>query len=152
MRVGFHLGGFAQFGLSEEFYLRPELLYSLEGSKSEREVLGETFTSTTNYNYLAIPVMARYSLGGLYFDGGPSIGFLLGGSTVTDDNSTELDMDNYNSMELALEFGGGYELENGLSFGLRADLGMTGLFDIEDDSDFSNWSNFGIRLSGAYAF
>jgi hypothetical protein len=156
MRVAFHLGGFAQFGLTDDLYLRPELLYSLEGSGYEFEFLGETVNSVVNYNYITVPVMFRYSLGGFYLEGGPSIGFLLGGSQKfkdSDEDPEELDMENHNSMELAAELGAGYTLESGLSFGLRADIGLTGINDLEDaPEDATNTRNFGIRLSGAYAF
>lgn len=156
MRVAFHLGGFAQIGLNDDLYLRPELLYSLEGSGYEFEFAGETLNTVVNYNYINIPVMFRYSLDGLYFEGGPSIGFLLGGtsrSKDSDDDPKELDMDNYNSLELAAELGAGYTLESGLSFGLRADIGLTGINDLEDaPDDASNSRNFGIRLSSAYSF
>lgn len=154
MRVGFHLGGFAQMEMIDDFFFRPELLYSLEGGRSEMSLFGRTVESTVNYNYLALPMMFRYSLDGPYFEGGPSIGILMGGSVVSDGESEDLEMDNYNAFELAFEFGGGYALESGLGFGLRLDLGLTGVQDIPEDASArsNNHSNFGIRLSGAYSF
>lgn len=153
LRVGFHLGAFGEFQMSDDIFLRPELLYSLEGSKSEREILGETTTSTTNYNYISIPVMGRYyATEKVYLEAGPSIGLFLGGKTVTDDDSQDLDMENYNGLELAAEVGGGLAITDNISVGLRGDIGLTGVWDLDDDSDFSNFTNIGLRLSGAYTF
>lgn len=159
LRAGLHLGGFGQFELSDGLFLRPELLYSLEGVRySEDE-----FVSRTDFHFLAIPVMARYSLDGLYFEGGPSFGLLLGGRGVFkntdsgDKETSDLDMDEFRTMELAFEFGGGYQLDNGIDIGLRFDLGLSGLYDfseVPDDfrDEVNNINSFGIRLSGGYTF
>lgn len=73
-KVGSRVGGFVEIGISEDFFLQPELLYSLKGSG-----IGDF---KINDNYLAVPIMAKYAFvnsGDLQIFGqaGPYLGYLM---------------------------------------------------------------------------
>ena len=99
--IGFHLGGYVQFGLSEMIGLRPELLFSARGfqesntSTSTYDVFGVTYTdesksdNKSSYNYLEIPVLLVLQPNdniGLHI--GPGFGLLMGGKVKSSGSTT----------------------------------------------------------------
>jgi len=58
--IGFQIGGFAEFGLSDKISLRPELQYSILGYKfaPEEDLYGFRLRSS----YITLPVMVAYSI------------------------------------------------------------------------------------------
>lgn len=91
-KVGFHLGGTAEFGFTDMFSLETGLFLSTQGYK----VNNSLSDMTTNLFYLNIPIMgkARYELNddiNLYGVFGPYIGFGLSGKIKSGDNSTSID-------------------------------------------------------------
>ena len=83
---GFHVGGFAEIGISEKFTFQPELLFSMEGSKYESNSSGTDFgfdysessETTLKLNYLNLPLLAKYyATEDLFFVAGPQLGFLM---------------------------------------------------------------------------
>lgn len=63
-RIGFHIGVFGQLFSSETFALQPELLYSTKGSTAQ---YGGAINQEISYNlnYLDMPVLAVFKLGGV---------------------------------------------------------------------------------------
>ena len=114
--TSFYIGGLADFALSESFHVQPELLFSSEGAESGDVDLGASF--------LRIPVMAKYYVAdGLSLQAGPNFGFL-----ISEDDALE---DALKSFDVALGLGAGYELESGLFFDARYNLGLTDLSDVD---------------------
>jgi hypothetical protein len=65
----FHIGGIAEFKLSEKFSLQPELLYTRQGSEVENSV-------KIKLDYLAIPLMAKFYLSEKFsVEAGPQVSF-----------------------------------------------------------------------------
>lgn len=107
----FYIGGLVDFTISENFHVQPELLYSMEGAKDAA------------LNYIRIPVMAKfYIMEGLNLQAGPEIAFLAGGDEIKD---------NIKSMDYGLGIGAGYELESGLFFDARYNLGLADIGDFD---------------------
>ncbi|AQX05818.1 hypothetical protein ATB99_14760 [Elizabethkingia meningoseptica] len=76
-KVGF-VGGIGvniQTGV-KSFSIQPEVNFISKGTKVKSNGITETY----NFNYIEIPVLAKYSFGPLYVNAGPSIGFLTGKS------------------------------------------------------------------------
>lgn len=73
--------------MSEKFAIQPEILYHTKGSTSKASLLGVTFSSKTELNYIEIPVLAKAQLGsdvfGLNFLLGPSIAYAMSGKITT---------------------------------------------------------------------
>ncbi|EGV43942.1 PorT family protein [Bizionia argentinensis JUB59] len=142
MKVGFHIGGLAEFKLSEKFALQPELLFSNQGYKSnyldndDRKV-----DYNVNLNYINIPIMAKFMLiEGLAIEAGPQVGFLISAKNELNDSNNDLVSDDtkidskdlYKTLDFGLNFGVSYELPSGLFFSARYNLGLSKV----DDEDY----------------
>lgn len=100
-KIGHHIGGYAEFKLTDQFSFVPELLFSaqgFEGSITTGQVnlpdlpdlpdfpdlpelpdLSTTAEQDLQLSYLNIPLMGRFFFGDYFFaEAGPQIGFLLG--------------------------------------------------------------------------
>ena len=137
--LAFHLGGFAEFKVSDKFAVQPELLYSAQGAK---------FTEgNLNFNYINIPVMAKYYVADAFsIEAGPQIGFLM--SAKADGTDVK---ELYNTTDFGLNLGAGYNLNETMSLGLRYNMGLS---DVQKDlpSGVSGSKNSSIQLSFGYKF
>ena len=124
-RLSFHLGLFAEVGISQKFTFSPRLLFSSQGLRSEGNISAfrnfdqiivgiEEFESIERANYLNIPLFFNFNFAkevGLNF--GPQLGFLINTSTITkienSHGSTEKDKFSVN---------GDFKLDYGVALGL----------------------------------
>lgn len=107
----FYIGGLVDFSISEKFHVQPELLYSMEGAKDAA------------VNFIRIPVMAKYYvMEGLNLQAGPQFGFVAGGDEIKE---------GLKSLDYGLGIGAGYELESGLFFDARYNMGLADLNDTD---------------------
>lgn len=163
MKIGFHLGGFMQYKVSEKFVLQPELLFSTQGAKYNDDQVGEGYLvageTDIKLSYLNIPLMAKYYVTNKFsLEAGPQIGFLLSAKDkygytgtvqgVPVSESGEIDIkDDLNSIDFGINFGVGYDFNDKISLGLRYNLGLS---EISDFYYFDN--NSVIQLSLGYKF
>ncbi len=156
MKVGFNVGGFANIRFSEQFAFQPELLFSLQGAKSEYEILGTNVEEKVNLSYINIPLMMKwYAYDGLNFEFGPQVGFNVAAKYKAEaaGESEEGDIDDVSTVDFGVNIGAGYEMSNGLNFGLRYGRGLTSLFDVEDvNGDKYKIYNSVISLGVGYTF
>src|SRR5690606_17535306 len=82
--IGFQLGAFATFSLSERLSLQPELLFSAQSFKevSETIYVGEDEVTEREHpykaNFLKVPVLLRYGITEKFFaEIGPQADFLV---------------------------------------------------------------------------
>ncbi len=81
---GFYIGGVADFAISDEFHVQPEVVYSAV----------EDFTS------IQVPIMAKYYVAeGISLQAGPQIGYIM----------EDLD-DDFSALQLGLGIGAGYDI------------------------------------------
>lgn len=137
-KIGFHVGGYANIRFSEQLAFQPELLYSFQGAKTEAKL---------NLSYIQVPLMLKwYAYDGLNFEFGPQVAFNVSGkrkvkNTITGagplDGTTEVssNIDDLETIDFGLNIGAGYELSNGLNFGIRYTHGLT---EVIKDSDLKN--------------
>ena len=128
---GFHGGLFANFAINDAFSIQPEVLYSMKGNKSEGTVSGYTNTLTSRLHYIDVPVLARVNAGGLFFELGPQVGFLvaakqkqevsggIGAGTFEQDVKSSV-----RTVDFGYAAGLGYQLSNGPGIGLRYNGGF----------------------------
>lgn len=165
-RTSFHLGVVAEIPITDKFAFQPEVLYSSQGAKFDEKFdagIVSTSTEVTGKNdYINIPLMAKYYVAqGLSLQAGPQIGFLvsaksegettINGVTTKFDNDTK---DNLKGIDFGLNFGLGYQLDMGVFFDARYNLGLSDINDIEfeaGDEEFKN-QNSVIQLSVGYKF
>jgi hypothetical protein len=174
MKIGFHIGGAAEYMFDEKMGLQAELLYSLQGTKneySETETIGgitEKYTSEDKIklSYISIPVMFKYYVvDGFNVEAGPQVSILAsakaeseyeysysgGGGDYSESGSEEIDIDDeISSIDFGINFGLGYKMENGLNFGARYNLGLSNVLDVDGSDD--KWNNGVIQLSAGFMF
>lgn len=149
-RFGFQAGGYANIRFSEQLAFQPEVLYSMQGAESEESATAFGITtrdeSKINLSYINVPLMLKwYAYDGLNFEFGPQVGFNVAAKsenkeTISSEdgtiiNETDGDIDDIETVDFGLNIGAGYEMANGLNFGLRYGLGLT---EIVKDSDLKN--------------
>jgi Outer membrane protein beta-barrel domain len=118
-------GAFVQIPLSSDgfFLVQPELLYSAKGSRVQYN-LG---TYTQRSHYIDVPLLAKITVNGLFFELGPQISFLAairnespyGTFTSTKDS---------NRFTLGAASGIGYQLPQGLGLTLRYTHDITRIY------------------------
>lgn len=149
MKVGFQVGGFAEIMISDKFAIQPELLFSAQGAKMEEKYDGETFKYDMNFNYLNIPVMAKYYISEEFsVEAGPQIGFLMSAKAKGDGGSEDV-KDLYNSTDFGFNAGVGYNVTENINLGLRYTAGLS---NIAKDSGDYKVGNSNIAFAVAYKF
>lgn len=118
-RFGFHGGLFANIGISSLFAFQPELLYSQKGAN-----FSNITDRSLRLHYLDVPLAFHVNTGGLFFEAGPQVGFLV--AAKSQDGSASVDVQNrYNAVDFGYLFGLGYQLKHGLGVGLRYNGGFS---------------------------
>jgi hypothetical protein len=151
-RTGTAFGAFAQVGINDKLAFQPELLYSMQGAKfSDSGIDG-----TLKLDYLQVPLLIKYYVTeGLSINAGPQLGFLLSANYELeyDGESEEEDLKDYmNGIDFGLDFGAGYQLENGLGFDLRYNLGLSNILNEDDWGDDAEGKNSVFQIAVSYAF
>lgn len=119
-RIGYHVGGTAEFLTTPFFSIMTELTYSLQGAAISR-----ADQINLNYHYLNLPVLAKaYFYEDASFEIGLQYGFLL---KAVDKSAFYADpiTDQVSRNDLAAVFGINYKLDETFNFGLRFNLGIT---------------------------
>lgn len=141
MKVGLHIGGVAEFMLSEQFAIQPELLFSMQGYSVE--------DVNFNLNYINVPISAKYYFTeGFSAHLGPQIGFLMSAKATDGDNDVDI-KDGYSSIDYGVNIGAGYKLESGLFFNARYYFGLADIPDTDADVKVKNSV---IQVSVGYMF
>ena len=141
-RIGFHLGAFGDYGFSDHASLQVELLYSMQGAKSDYEDFstGLTGEETDILNYFNIPVLIRYHANSGFTAGaGLQLGFLVKAEAEIeiDDNFTGLTPEPIDLKEITKDtdvgivLDLGYEIASGISMHGRAVIGLTDISDFD---------------------
>jgi hypothetical protein len=118
--TGFHIGGFAEFKVSDKLTIQPELLYSTQGDKYDG--------GKTNLDYINIPVMAKYYVtDALSLEAGPQIGLLISGKENLDSGGSTDVKSAYKSTDFDLDLGAGYDFTENFSAAVRYNIGLAHL-------------------------
>jgi hypothetical protein len=160
--IGFQVGGFAEFKLSEKFAFQPELLYSVQGLKESTTETVEGYLAdakmTTKLGYINVPLMIKYYATPKFnLEFGPQIGFLLSAKGDVDytvyvegmaiSGSDSIDFkDQASSVDFGLNFGLGYDFTEKFSAGLRYNLGLSNVYDIEGSDASAKNSVFSVAV------
>lgn len=164
--IGAHLGAFAEIKITDKFAFQPELLYSMQGAKSEYSESGSGFSSNYEekykFGYLNLPLMAKYfATEKLFIEAGPQIGFLMSakyefketetfmGDTVTFSGEDDI-KDNLKSIDFGFNFGFGYEFTQNVFASARYNVGLSDIND-QEGSD-AKIQNGVLQFSVGYKF
>lgn len=119
-RIGYHVGGTAEFITTPFFSIQTELVYSLQGAAIDRSQ-----NIYLNYHYLNLPVLAKaYFYEDASFEIGMQYGFLMKAVNKSDVYTDEI-TSQVNRNDFAAVFGLNYKLGDRFNFGLRYNLGIT---------------------------
>lgn len=154
--VGFHGGLVANLPINDAFSIQPEVLYSMKGSKGENSLLGYTTKVTSRLHYIDVPVLARVNAGGLFFELGPQVGFLVAakqkrensGGALAGTYNTDI-KDGVQTVDFGYAAGLGYQVSNGPGIGLRYNGGF---IDTKNPSSSSAVRNSAFQLYLTYMF
>lgn len=119
-RTGFAVGAFLCYEIGENFSLQPEIFFSQKGARFE-DVSGVLPEARAKLSYLDLPVLAKFYFPSLakkirgYLFTGPNFSLWLSGKTVLSagGESAERKIENANSLDFGLTFGGGVEFPLG---------------------------------------
>ena len=160
-RAGFAAGLTADLPFSDLLSFHPELLYSQKGAKysGTQDVDGVLvgIDGTRRLHYLDLPLLLRVKTNGLFFEAGPQLGYLLGLKedatatipglgTIPDSNT---DLDGTRRLDVGYVVGLGYQLPQGLEFGLRYNGGFS---DLQNPGGDPKLRNSVIQAQVGYAF
>ncbi|WP_304158004.1 porin family protein, partial [Mesonia mobilis] len=169
-RTGLHIGAIAELMLTESFSIQPELLYSMQGAKSEYSdsytEMGVTVTESgeaeLKLDYIVLPILAKYYITeGFSVQAGPQVGFLMSakaegdytatamGTSVSESFSEDV-KDELSTVDFGVSAGLGYDLDMGVFFQARYYLGLSNIYDVESDN-FSVQNNV-LQVSVGYKF
>ncbi len=133
-RTSFHLGLVAEIPMSERFSIQPEVLYSGQGY--DLATIRDGSNVEYQLEYINVPVIAKfYVFEGLALEAGPQVGFLVSSeidydpSSFNDDNSVDLDEDQFNKTDFSLALGASYKLRGGLFVNGRYNIGLREVYD-----------------------
>jgi len=154
MRTSFNLGVYYSYMISDKFGIQPELVFSGQGAKSEFEfttfdpvtfqLVTKKIEATVKYNYINIPILAKYYFTeSLNIVAGPQIGILVSANSEVDGESTDA-KEFANGIDFALGVGLAYELELGLNFSARYNIGLSNINSEGDDKNTNNVIQIGV--------
>jgi hypothetical protein len=122
-KVGFHAGAYVSTPLSDQVSFQPELLYSQQGFRVTSAYSSNGDPFNINYNYLNLPLIFKiYPNEGFNIQLGPQVGYLI---NVIETNGSSGSLSGGKKFDFGIDAGLGYELESGLNFSARYNLGLS---------------------------
>jgi len=123
--IGGFVGGLVEIPITDAIYAQPELLVSFQGA--------DIGPGKLNLLYVHVPLMGKYHITEeIAAEFGPQIGFALSDNASDYLNGVAQSTLKANDFQIALNFGGGYRLDENLYFQARFSLGLTKT--VEDSS------------------
>ncbi|RZK32236.1 MAG: PorT family protein [Hymenobacter sp.] len=157
-KAGFAAGAFVNFGVSDNFSIQPEFLYSQKGARIEN-VSGTGYTYKSTLGYLDVPIMFRYNIGedgkGLFVELGPQGSFVLHRNDFLEDgnnnrSNSNTSTDGLNKAIIGYVGGLGYQITSGLQLGLRYTGDFAKVY--KDAAGVPNVHNSVFQFQVGYAF
>ncbi|RZK37429.1 MAG: PorT family protein [Hymenobacter sp.] len=162
-KVGFNAGVLLNFGVSDNFSIQPEFVYSQKGVNIKDYSYGGNTTNRnkTTLGYLDVPIMFRYNIGqdgkGLYVEVGPQGSFALHArSFIEDVNGNEIagtrttNTDPLNKVIIGYAGGLGYQITSGLGLNVRYTGGFSQVY--KQNPGALNVHNSVFQFQVGYAF
>jgi hypothetical protein len=132
IRTSIHAGLVAEIIVNDKFSIQPELLYSGQGASDT-----STGGGRIKLDYITLPVLGKFPIAkNLSLETGPQIGFLVSGKEKTNDSNETIP--NTKTIDFGLNAGLNYELNNGVFFQARYNLGLTDIGFYGDNERASN--------------
>jgi hypothetical protein len=133
MTIGFHVGGYVNYAISDIFAIQGELLYSGQGSNKKDEQSGET---KIRMGFINIPLLAEFkfipTVPEFSVFGGVQVGFNISRKVTWSDGSSAsgsklddmLKPEKINTLDIAAVTGVQYMFMEHLTVGARYNMGL----------------------------
>lgn len=136
-RKALYGGAFAKIDLNQRFFLQPELLYNVKGSKYSYIVPNPSSPSgpgflergTLSFNYVSLPLLVGYRpVGGLSVVLGPELGYMLSMESTSEATSGYRQvLGESNKLDIGLDLGLSYALSPAIAVEARFNYGFNTL-------------------------
>ena len=126
-KLGVHGGLIANLDLSGRFSIQPELLYSMKGTKDQRNSGSNTLNGYQTLHYVDVPILLKVKADQLFFEAGPQLGVLVGATQTIESGTASnsiSDKDNFNDLDFGYALGLGFQAPTGFLLGLRYNGGL----------------------------
>lgn len=125
-KTGFHAGAIVEIGVTENFKIQPEALFSSQGAASDVDGVDDF-----NLDYISVPVLAKFYVVSdkLSIDFGPQFSFLVSDAedAFNDIPDGTTDRTKNNSFDFALAGGLGLDITDSFFAQARYTIGLTEL-------------------------
>ena len=133
MKAGFHVGVFAELPVATSISVRPELVFSNQGSKYE----DDGGKGSVNASYITLPVMAKYRFaGGFFAETGPQLGYLVSAKAKQGGEKSDM-KDMYRKTDLSWALGVGYLSKTNIGVNARFNYGLS---KVDKEGDFKAYN------------
>jgi opacity protein-like surface antigen len=161
-KAGFAAGALINFGVSDNFSIQPEFLYSQKGGSQDNIPFGtQNVTGKSTLGYLDVPIMLRYNIGedgkGFFVEVGPQGSFVLHQRTFFEDGSGKeiagsrnTTTDDLNKVVIGYVGGIGYQITSGVQIGLRYTGDFSQIY--KQQNGAPNVHNSVFQFQAGYAF
>jgi hypothetical protein len=138
-RVGLHAGFFAEFFISNQFGIQPELQYSMQGGKSPG--------ITDKFDYVNLPVVLKIYVfkRDLSINVGPQFSYLVSGKYTSNGNSHDI-YKAMNKFDVAVGLGASYKFAERFHVALHHNFGFIKLLDRLDNKNSVTQLSVGVRF------
>ncbi len=125
MKAGLNAGLLSELKISKKFIFRPELLYSLKGSKTPATQFDDP--GNTHFHYINLPLLLGFQpINKLTLLAGPELGYLMNATSGFDGKSFDT-TDHFEKPDIGAAFGLNYLLNSKFSAEVRYIYGFDGL-------------------------
>lgn len=122
---GFQGGALAKIPITDMLSLQPEAVYSIQGFRFTDSTTGISVSFLNSY--INIPVLLTYTLpNGLFFQGGPQVGFLIGAKAAAGGSSVDT-KSLFKSTDISVALGAGYNITENFGLSARYNLGLVNI-------------------------
>lgn len=141
LKLGFQGGVAAEFQFGKNFYVQPELVFTLQGA-----IDSEHAEDKVSLNYVALPIVAKYFLSrGFNVQFGPRVGMLVMAQVTLDETDIQI-KDQLGTWDYGVVFGTGYQKK---SWGVSARY-YHGFSDIYEATEGVTIRNQMLQITVAY--
>lgn len=165
-KLGFQLGGFVDYSLTKDLFLKGGVLFITKGATKEETISPGKANITLNPMYIQVPIVIGYGFNvsdnfKIYANVGPYIAYGIGGKATTEISGTNSVFDGETSedffttdvskFDFGARLGLGIELNKKFIIGFDYDLGLLNMNTGDNSSDYS-LKNYTMGLTLGYRF
>ncbi|CAN5392340.1 hypothetical protein BH11BAC3_BH11BAC3_02730 [soil metagenome] len=112
---GVQVGASFQAGITPNLSLVSELYFMMKGGRLKEDKVANISKTTLRLYTVEFPLLARFDIGRVYLDGGPSIAYNIAGTNKIDDNSKAISFSNkaegFKRWDAGIQMGVGYRFK-----------------------------------------